>query len=112
MKKLFALIALLSLTAAAEDIKLGWVNGDNPTATAQWQTIVYIGTSPGVGPTNYTSTVTVSWPATTATATNLPGGVRYYFTVAHTDLEDISDKSNEVNKKTKINPPKQLSVIP
>ena len=114
MKKLFALIALatLAITSIAADIKLGWTNGDNPSATSSWQTIVYISTSPSVSPTNYVSTFTVSWPQNTATVTNLAAGTRYYFCVAHTDLEDISDPSNTVNSKTKINRPTNNQVIP
>ena len=112
--KRFLLIAsvLLTLTATAADVKLGWVNGDNPAATTSWQTIVYIATTPGAGLTNNIGTNTVSWPATNVTVTGLQAGRRYYFTVAHTDLEDISATSNEVLAKTKMNPPKQLSVIP
>ncbi len=113
MKSTISLVVLLvSITAFSADISMRWTNGDNPTATSSWQTIVYISTSPTVSPTNYVSTFTVSWPQNTATVTNLAAGTRYYFCVSHTDLEDISDPSNTVNSKTKINPPKNNAVIP
>lgn len=111
MKKLFAALASLTLTATAlaADVTLGWKNGDNPTATPSWHTIVLVGYSPGVNASNYVTSVTVSWPTTNAVVSGLPAGTKCYFAVVHTDLEDISDPSNEVMSKTKINPPTNLT---
>ncbi len=106
MRTITAFASLVfAISSLAADQPIAWVNGDNPTATPAWHTIVYIGTSPNVGPTNSVTTVTVNWPTTTVTVTGLQAGTKYYFSVAHTDMEDLSDLSNEVMKKTKINPP-------
>lgn len=109
MKTLLALLALLAVATSsiASDISLGWKNGVNPTATTNWHTIVLVGYSPGVNVSNYVASVTVNWPVTNAVVTGLPAGTKCYFAVVHTDLEDISDPSNEVFRKTKIDPPKQ-----
>lgn len=114
MRKLLSTLALLTLTATAAlaaDISLSWTNGDNPGATTAWKTIVFYSFTTGAGPTNYVGTMTNSWPTSFCTVTNLQAGRRYYFTVYHSDLEDLSPPSNEANGKTKLNPPKNASAV-
>lgn len=112
MKKLLALFTLSLLAGpvfaspgANSTMTVGWTNGDNPTATTNWVTIVSYGVSPG----NYTNSVTVPYSQTTVTISNLVSATRYYASAQHSDLTDTSVFSNEANAKTKINAPKNAT---
>lgn len=102
-----SLMVALPLACAAQSATLtfAWTNGDNPTATTNWVTIVSYGPSAGV----YTNSVTVPYSQTNVVISNLVSGVRYYASAQHSDGTDTSVASNEANAKTKINPPKSLT---
>lgn len=109
MKKLLVLFITLSLMAISvfasqplSTMTFAWTNGDNPTATTNWVTIVSYGISPG----NYTNSVTVPYSQTSVTISNLVSATRYYASAQHSDLTDTSVPSNEANAKTKLNAPK------
>lgn len=109
MKKLLtATTALLitTLTFGAE-LTVTWLNGDNPETTV---TAIFYSTTQGSYPTN--QFVIVPYPYNSYTFTNLSGGRRYYFIAKHVDPVDgdVSLPSNEANGKTKMNPPKNMSV--
>lgn len=82
-------------------LTLGWTNGDNPTATTNWVTVISYGVAPGV----YTNSVTVPYSQTSVTISNLVSATRYYASAQHSDGTDLSVYSNEANAKTKINKP-------
>lgn len=109
MKKLIPLTTLCLLACSAfaspgatSTLTVGWTNGDNPTATTNWVTIVSYGISPGV----YTNSVTVPYSQTSVTISNLVSATRYYASAQHSDGTDTSVPSNEANAKTKLNAPK------
>ncbi len=112
MKPLIALIALLTFSSFAEDVNFGWKNGINPNATTNWQSILYVSTQQNPSSSNFIASVSVQWPKTNATVLNLPSGTKTYAQVYHFDLEDISDPSNQVFYKTKMNPPQQAVKLP
>lgn len=108
MKKLLALFTLslfpflaFASPGATSTMTVAWTNGDNPTATTNWVTIVSYGVAPGV----YTNSVTVPYAQTSVTISNLVSATRYYASAQHSDLVDTSVPSNEANAKTKINKP-------
>lgn len=108
MKRTISILSIFALIAVAcagqtSTLTLSWTPGDNPTGT---QHILLGGTSPGV----YTFTNIVPYAQTTCTVSNLVSGTRYYFVVVETDGADLSPYSNEANGKTKLHPPKDLTV--
>lgn len=112
MKRLLVLFALSLLAGlvfaspgANSTMTVGWTNGDNPTATTNWVTIVSYGIAPG----NYTNSVTVPYSQTSVTISNLVSATRYYASAQHSDGTDVSVPSNEANGKTKINAPKNAA---
>jgi len=109
MKKLIAIIGVLSMLAVSiaapsSTISLAWTPGDNPTGT---QHLIFWGVASGV----YTNSISVPYPQTNCTVSNLVSGTRYYFVAQATDGIDVSVYSNEANGKTKINPPTSLTVV-
>ncbi len=114
MKKLFAFIlTMFSLNSFAEDVSIGWKNGINPNATTNWQSIVYVSTTPNPSSTNFVYSASVQWPKTNATVINIPSGTKTYSVVYHYDLEDLSPPSTPiVYYKTKMNPPQQAAKLP
>lgn len=113
MKKLITIIGAFALLATAafagtstSTITLSWTAGDNPTGT---QHLIFWGTTSGVY-TNLASPIVIPYAQTTCTVSNLMAGTRYYFVVQEGDGTDVSVYSNEANGKTKLNPPKNLSV--
>lgn len=109
MKNIIVIVGVLTILSSAyagapvSTLTLAWTPGDNPTGT---QHIILGGTASGV----YTFTNVVPYAQTTCTVSNLVAGTRYYFVVQETDGVDLSAFSNEANGKTKLNPPKNLSV--
>lgn len=108
MKTILSILFFLTLTATAADVLIGWKNGDNPTATTNWNTVIAVGVVANV----YTNQTFIPYGGTNYTITNLVSGQRYYFAVKHSDGTDESVYSNEVNAKTKPNPPKNAVINP
>lgn len=102
---LSTLVLFVSTVVFGADLSLTWVNGTN---AVPMPTQIHYGTAPGV----YTAYVTVAAGLTNVTVTNLLAGQRYYFAARHFDPSDgdMSVFSNEANGKTKMNPPKNMSV--
>ncbi len=107
MKILTAILFLFTLNAYSQAAILSWVNDtNNPFGTL---TVASWGPASGV----YTNSITVPYGVSTVTISNIPIGVRIYFAVQAFDgVTNYSIFSNEVNSKSKPNPPKNLTVTP